>query len=121
MTQHKNDTDQQRVDRLLRAAASAPPAVPDHLMARVLADAQSVQMPPRAVPRVSFRARLADLFGGWQGMGGLATAACAGLWIGWSAPAGLPDAGGLLLGYESTDLTSTTAELTSFGWDFEEG
>lgn len=110
------------VDAMLAAAKAAPPAVPDALMARVLADADALQPRP-AAPAVApgLWIRLSDAFGGWQGMGGLVAATCAGIWIGWSPPTALPDAGALILGYESAEVLSTDAEWTSFGWDVDGG
>ncbi len=108
------------IDALLAAAREARPEVPEALMARVLADAENAQ-PRRAPPALPIWARIADLVGGWQGMGGLVAATCAGIWIGWSPPALLPDAGALLLGYDGAGALNSTAELTSFGWDVEGG
>lgn len=108
------------VDALLKTARDAPADVSDALMARVLADAEGfrpVMAPPR---QPGIWERLADLVGGWQGMGGLVAATCVGVWIGLSPPDALPDAGAYLLGYETVELMTSTAELTSFGWDVEE-
>ncbi|MCV3271214.1 hypothetical protein [Roseobacter sinensis] len=125
MTMKKPDehSEDAALDALLDAARTAPPEVPDALMARVLADADRVQPSPaaRAAPSSGLWSRISDLVGGWRGMGGLVAATCAGVWIGWSPPDALPDAGALILGYEAADILSNTAELTSFGWDVEEG
>lgn len=121
MKKQDNDAETEALEALLDAARAHPPEVPEALMARVLADADGLQPngDARQVARPSVRERLADLLGGWQGMGGLVAAACAGVWIGWSPPDALPDAGALILGYESAEVMGTTAELTSFGWDLD--
>lgn len=109
-----------RVEALLRAARDQPQEVPEGLMARVLADAGALQ-PTQAVPVAGpgLVARFTEFVGGWQGMGGLVAATCAGVWIGLSPPSYVPDAGALILGYASADDMTTTAELTSFGWDLD--
>ncbi|MDW3225560.1 MAG: hypothetical protein R8G34_22150 [Paracoccaceae bacterium] len=111
------------VEALLAVARDDPAKVPDALVTRVLADSEKVQPAPRAhgQKKSHLMTRLKNLVGGWQGLGGLAAATCAGVWIGLSPPEAMPDAGALLLGYEVAEFTSTTAELTSFGWDAEEG
>ncbi|WP_299678993.1 hypothetical protein [uncultured Roseobacter sp.] len=117
MKKPDRDTGGDALEAFFEAARAAPPQVPKALMARVLEDAQEAQAPVR----VPIWTRLGEVLGGWQGLSGLAAATCAGLWIGWSPPQALPDAGALIFGYGSTELLSNTAELTSFGWDLEEG
>lgn len=123
MMKRTEKTESAALDALLAKAADAPAKVPDALIARVLADAERVQPAPSkpAHKKVHFGQRLSEIFGGWQGLGGMVAATCAGVWIGLSPPDAMPDAGALLLGYETADITTTTAELTSFGWDAEEG
>lgn len=120
---NQRDDEFATVDALLAQARNSPPQVPDALMARVLADAQAAQPEIiRSMPETQdLWARFCEVFGGWQGMGGMVAATCAGVWIGLSPPETLPDAGVLLFGYETTDVSATTAELTSFGWDLDEG
>lgn len=81
-----------RLENLFAAARSAPPEPSGALMARVMRAAQT-EMRMRAAPvRDSVFARVLAVIGGWGGVGGLATAACAGLWIGFAgnvAPEGL--------------------------------
>ncbi|MEM6887065.1 MAG: hypothetical protein AAF636_02885 [Pseudomonadota bacterium] len=107
-------------DVLLRAAAQED-ELPAGLMQRVLADAANAQLcvpvAPHRAPRIL--ERLIATCGGWQGMGGLVAASCAGFWIGVSPPAALPDAGSLLLGGGLPQAESS--ELAGFGWDIEEG
>ncbi|WP_121062085.1 hypothetical protein [Chachezhania antarctica] len=72
---------------------------PDDLMARVLADAAAEQpktahIIPLAVRRRAprrFAGQLRAQLGGWAGLGGLAAACAAGVWIGFAPPQGLPD------------------------------
>ncbi len=82
------------LDALLNNAAM-PVSVPDQLMARILADAareQPVPMPfgPRAaVPKSGFSTiwdSIADLFGGGGVVAGLASVACAGVYLGAAQP-----------------------------------
>lgn len=121
MKKQDNDAETEALDALFETARAHPPEVPQALMARVLADADVLQPTygRHHAVRLGLRAWIADLLGGWQGMGGLVAAAAAGVWIGWSPPETLPDAGALILGYESAEVMSTTAELTSFGWDLD--
>jgi hypothetical protein len=84
------------LEAILAAARAAPPEPPAGLVARVLADADAHAPAPRP-PAVRSAASglwsdLAAMLGGWRGMGGLATAAAAGLWIGYSGivATGLP-------------------------------
>ena len=74
--------------------------VPDDLMARVLADAVREMPSPRpaAAPGGGFLASLSDLLGDWRGMGGLAAASCAGLWLGVAPPAAFDGVSSALLG-----------------------
>lgn len=122
MNQHDDEANAE-VEALLGQAQHQSPDVPATLMARVLADAEKIRLDRVRAPLQDRapKAWWSDLFGGWQSVGGLVAATCAGVWIGVSPPDTLPDAGAFLLGYETTDVTSTTAELTSFGWDLEEG
>lgn len=122
MTQ--NDAPQmQDLDALLKQASDAPVELPAGLAARVLADAQMVQLHPRVSPlsRPSIWAQAMDMLGGWPAVSGLAAATCAGFWIGVSPPQSVPDAGALLLGVQAIEFEDETAELSGFGWDLDEG
>lgn len=80
------------LDDLLAARAQTMPAavpVPDALMARILADAAREQprpvalAPQRAAPqRLTLWQAISDMFGGAGVLAGLATAACAGVYLG---------------------------------------
>ncbi|ASM72852.1 hypothetical protein SULPSESMR1_02049 [Pseudosulfitobacter pseudonitzschiae] len=99
-----------------------PPPVPDALMARVLDAGLAAQPAPGgfAAP-VPLWQRLTRMLGGWQGMGGLAVATCAGFWIGISPPQYLPDAALSLLGVDAVFETADTTEITAYGWVVDEG
>lgn len=76
------------LDQLLQEAAK-PVQVSDDLMARVLADAQRVQPVPRPFGQVKARGfwgSLSDMFGGTGVLAGLATVACAGIYLGAAQP-----------------------------------
>ncbi|GFE50321.1 hypothetical protein So717_20740 [Roseobacter cerasinus] len=107
------------VDAALDAARASPPPVPAHLMTRVLADAEAAR--PAVRDRSGFGVCVSELMGGWQGVGGLVAATLAGVWFGFSPPEAMPDAGALILGYENVELLTSSAELTSFGWDLDGG
>ncbi|MCR8828144.1 hypothetical protein NTA49_16520 [Photobacterium sp. TY 1-4] len=98
------------------------PQMPEGLMLRVLDAGFAAQPAPGATraPLSRWR-RLAAAMGGWQGMGGLVAATCAGFWIGVSPPQYLPDAALSLLGagagFETTDMT----EVAAYGWVVDEG
>lgn len=87
------------LEHLLRKRA-VPVPVPDDLMARILADAAREQ--PREQPRAPAQAQrpaapqplslwqiVSDLFGGSGVLAGLATAACAGIYLGAAQPAAI--------------------------------
>lgn len=122
MTMHDKDfgDDRAGLEQLFAAAAEnrAPPAA---LSARVLADADRLQ--PRAAKRPERRARpfWASVLGGWQGLGGLVAATCAGFWIGVSPPSGLPDPAALVIGSQLDADFEILTGLSAFGWDVEEG
>lgn len=88
------------LEHLLRKRA-VPVAVPDDLMARILADAAREQprapsfaprfaiAPASAPERMTLWQILSDLFGGGGALAGLASAACAGLYLGLAQPAAI--------------------------------
>lgn len=77
------------------AARAVPPAVPDGLMARVLADA-AAENPvragrPAAQPaRESLWSQLVAALGGRGALAGMAAAGLAGVWVGFAQPVALP-------------------------------
>lgn len=81
-----------------QAARAAPEAASPELMARVVADAETVLAARQRIlkpRRAMLGEHLYRLLGGWPAMAGLATAAVAGLWLGASLPTGLSAAGEL--------------------------
>ncbi len=113
------DRDDELLEGFFRAARDARPAPPEALMARIHADAEAA-MPRSSEPRSKPLARpggardggvlswLGAAFGGWRGIGGLATATVAGLWLGY---AGLADASLLTGGLWSAADADAPVEL----------
>lgn len=107
------------------AARAARPTVSAALTARILADS-AAELPRAPVARAALRApspptrpalarRLLAALGGWGGLGGLATATLAGVWIGIAAPepvAGL--AGRILPPAEAALLVNLMPEFDDF-------
>ncbi|TMV08010.1 hypothetical protein FGK63_11215 [Ruegeria sediminis] len=104
------------LEQLFAAARRQGERLPDDLAARMLADAGTVLServhPVQERQRPSWR-QVFDYLGGWRGMGGLATACAAGIWIGLAPPGFLPDPAELLIQPDATDLFSdlTLSEL----------
>ncbi len=108
------DRDDQLLEGFFRAAREARPVPSATLMARIHADAEA-EMPRAPEPAPSARPTnggvlswFGTAFGGWRGIGGLATATVVGLWLGYS---GLADPAVLTGGLWSAGDTSTTVEL----------
>ena len=101
------------LDNLLaqRAVAAAKPiAVPDALMARILADAAHAQPRPYtfaarepAPAKLTFWQAMSDLFGGGGVLAGLATAACAGIYLGAVQPSAITTVTLALAGSSAVD------------------
>lgn len=115
------------LEALFAEARQVPARPSEDLMAAILADAAAVQSelgtPPVTQPRERFSLRIWQQFvsaiGGWPAFGGLAAASMAGLWIGISPPAFLPDpveqiyqisSGEDVLAYNDIDLASWLGE-----------
>jgi len=105
-----NDHGDETLERLLSEARAAPPAMPRGMLARLEAQALTVQ------PRAALWRRMVDSIGGWAGLGGLVTATVVGFWIGVAPPDGIATQVDLLLG---DDVTMPV--LMGAGWDFDEG
>ena len=90
------------VDALFAAARADTPEVPDHLMQRVLLDAQAVQPRPVEVERPTFLSQLIEMIGGRVGAGGLIAATLAGVWLGFAPPAAVENMSAALLGTSET-------------------
>ncbi len=92
----ENDLNERDLDGFFTAARAHAPAPSEGLMARVLADAEGAMVNlPASPPDVgtvtangSWIDAMLGAIGGWSGIGGLATAVGAGVWIG---VAGLAD------------------------------
>jgi hypothetical protein len=111
--------DDETLDGFFDAARAQAPPPSDALLARIDASASREAIIP-AAPATSTAPAVRGFFaalGGWPVMAGLATAAIAGVWIGYSSPslAGLGvedpvdgfDLGGLLPGYVAVDEWSS--------------
>ena len=106
---------------MFQAARDTAPQPSDDLLARLLADAAAQAAPvaaPTAVPRRGVLAALLAAIGGWPAAAGLATAAVAGLMIGYVAPDALGDLSGGYLetsGYRLEDLMPSYGDLLGEG------
>lgn len=76
------------LEALFGAARASAGSAPDPaLMARIEADALRLLPRPAPVARPGWGlAGLLDAVGGWPALGGLATAAAAGFWLGFASP-----------------------------------
>lgn len=119
MNEPGKDTDDRMLESLFDAARADPPHVPDALLARVIADAQTFQPEIARTGWHAWRGRLRAI-GGLPALGGLVTATCVGFWLGVAPPEGLPDLAGLVLGQQESTVLETATDLTGFGWDIEE-
>ncbi len=109
------------LDALFKTARTDQPELSDDLMAAILDDAALVQdtfhvplMESFAPNQPSIWSRFFAILGGGLGVGGLATAGMAGIWIGVAPPSFLPDPVDLA-------MTSTSLESDPFdGFDLSE-
>ncbi|MDP2493734.1 hypothetical protein Q8W25_06880 [Shimia thalassica] len=106
----KTERDKMMLDDLFQVAAADPKLDPtSELLARVMADAEHLQPAPQELNtapeqvKLGLFAQMVQVLGGWRPMAGLATAAVAGLWIGFSASSSLAPQG--LTGLVSDDST----------------
>lgn len=99
------------------AARQSPPEPSAEFMARILAEGLAQQPPARAVAPVQAHglgsgggvlAQLLAMLGGWRGIGGMATAALTGVWIGF---AGMGQLGDIAAGYLGTADALGTVDL----------
>jgi len=115
MTQGNDDMS--ALDSHFAAARNTAPTPSSDLLARVLSDAEAVQAGQvqtrmASTPRGTPLAQLFRALGGWPAMGGLTTAAVAGLWIGISPPAALQEMTDGYLGPDTTVyLIDTSADV----------
>jgi hypothetical protein len=111
----KNKGDDQMVDDFFAAARVAAPEPSAALLARVLEDAQAVQAAARPpVPRPAKSEGFLAQVGGWFGLGGMAAATLAGVWVGFAGVGGLSTAVADVWGGTTT---ATTVDLIP-GEDF---
>ncbi len=96
---HAPDELPDALDEMFAQARGDAPEFSDALAARMLTDARQIQatcpsgqiMSSSAPKSRGFWGQLLVALGGWGGVGGLATACAAGVWIGVAPPSGLPD------------------------------
>ncbi len=102
-------TDQDKLENLLAQARKTRSTLPEDLAVRIETDAEAVRLRRLAAKNRptsrSWRAAF-DGIGGWRALGGLVAASAAGVWIGFSAPAFLPDPADFILGQETTYLVA---------------
>lgn len=117
MNESEKDNDT-ALDVMFAAAKAADPVPSGDLMARIMADAASVNIPPHAAAATLSAPKgmldiLSDVFGGWAGASTLAACIGLGLMVGFSSPqtilsyvpGGAVDAGEDVFGlYFDTDL-----------------
>ncbi|MEZ5911536.1 MAG: dihydroorotate dehydrogenase [Paracoccaceae bacterium] len=111
------DADHDALAPYFAAARAEMPVIPAVLRDRILHDAAALQPRPaareRAAQPVAVRdlgARFSELIGGWFGAAGLASAALAGIWLGYADP-GLIDAFGGPSAAASVDLMADFGDL----------
>ncbi|SIS65588.1 hypothetical protein SAMN05878426_102559 [Phaeovulum vinaykumarii] len=128
MTEAGTDGGHDPLDAFLVAARAHPPEPSAALLARVLSDAEAVQAGFEAGPSragealpgaadvsaglwAGLAAALRDAVGGWRAMGGMATAAVTGVWIGMAGADSLSIAAGGLWGGGAMSASATTLSL----------
>ncbi|MEO1107764.1 MAG: hypothetical protein AAFX90_07570 [Pseudomonadota bacterium] len=105
------------LDHLFAEARQRRDALPDDLVVRIQTDAEAVRLERLSKlsrPTQGLWSRVTDQLGGWQGLGGLVAASAAGVWIGFSAPAFLPDPASFVGGQDTAYLVSDLGFDTSF-------
>ena len=117
MVEKKKLSDQE-LDGLLASAAADRPVLSDALTNRVLADADSILASQyHRTPYPPRRARFASIFraiGGWPGVGGLATATVAGVWMGFAQPVGLGELTDFYMADTTYDLEDFMPSINGF-------
>lgn len=110
----EDDLNDRGLEALFAAGRGQAPVPSDALMARVLADAEaemvrpSVAVMPRPAARTGIFAAVIASVGGWAGLGGLATATAAGVWIGFAGLVDSLDASGFITPTLSVELMPGT-------------
>lgn len=109
MPTRPDDQDHPALEAFFDAARRTTPVASGAMLARILADAETVRTTAQAPARRPVRpARISDLLGSWPSMAGLAAATLAGLWIGAGLPEAVPGMG------EALYLVDITPEM-AFG------
>lgn len=111
--------DDTELDQLFAAARKERATLPDDLAVRIQTDAEAIRLQNLPKPTRSIWARALDGVYGWQGMGGLVAASAAGLWIGMSAPAFLPDPASFLFSQDADYIVADLGLDASFLEDAE--
>ncbi|MEM7318080.1 MAG: hypothetical protein AAF408_03560 [Pseudomonadota bacterium] len=88
------DTEKDELDLLFDTAKRETDRLPADLAARIIRDAQTEQAAwttkvAQDAPPLTLRQQILSQLGGWPGLGGLATACAAGVWIGLAPPVAL--------------------------------
>ncbi|WP_170607969.1 hypothetical protein [Ruegeria arenilitoris] len=99
--------DDNELENLFAQARQESSGMPDDLAVRIETDAELVRLKRlKAAKRPELRAwgKVIEGIGGLRVLGGLAAACAAGIWIGFFAPAFLPDPANLFLPQEATFL-----------------
>ena len=123
MTQPDPDNaEMAQLDALFAQASQGSDMAPSEaFMAHILQDALEGQ-PVAVIAQPAWWRQILSALGGWQGMGGLVAATCAGFWIGINPPDTMPASFETLLNMDAVySDTVDTADLLGFGWDLEEG
>lgn len=107
-----------------QARRPSGPEVSPELLARVMADAETVQagfdtgkLPERKAPRPGLFAQLGAALGGWPAFAGLAAASVSGLLIGISPPESLSETAA----YYTTEEAALFDPVSGFDFDLGEG
>lgn len=90
----KRELEDAELEELFGAARRTVPEPDPAFLDTLVQDAARAAEPQSRVPtprRVSLTEQVLAVLGGWTGMGGLAAATLAGVWIGVAPPNGLPD------------------------------
>lgn len=110
----EDDLNDTGLEAFFAAGRASAPAPSDALLARIMADAEAemvrptVAVMPRPAAQTGIFATAIASIGGWAGLGGLATATAAGVWIGFAGFADSLDASGLIAPALSVELMPGT-------------
>ena len=114
----------QILDDLFAEARAKSPTPSDDLMARVMGDAMDAMPKARTVAVEPRRGGFFAMIGGWPSFAGLATAAVAGVWIGFASPDAVTDYA-LGVSYDVSALApgygDLLGEATGFGFGETDG